>query len=310
MAALTGPGKQPSFGQTVDMGRKKACGCYICGDPRFRNFEDPPTNCAGILSVDACPTELAKLPEPTRKNFCQKVKEARNITSFKDSCPEYAAACEPEQKDPPPGKKCPKPSSWFGNSSNCSDVQSPIIAITQPLAPLLLRRPVTLSICGHTVFRHVDNFDSNVETYKHTLTLWVQERVGSKICCDKFREAARTGTPCDPRADVDCDGEPNETDILTEEERGGAYGVMPDINLFSTPEGAPVAPFPFGLDPDDPSFLPPAEKCDCKWELMKGTLKCSSDGRQRHSYEARWKCPSTGNEMFTRKEAPPTARCP
>jgi len=134
----------------------------------------------------------------------------------------------------------------------------------------------------------------------------VQVRVGSEICCKQFRAAERSGTPCNPVADLDCDGIPNQTDVVSES--GASF---PDINnLFSRPEGAPIDPFPPGLDPDDPEFFPPADKCDCKWELVKGTLNCSPDGKQRHFYQARWRCPSTGNERFTRKYATPTTPCP
>jgi hypothetical protein len=141
--------------------------------------------------------------------------------------------------------------------------------------------------------------------YTRALKDWIQQRIGSKICCSAYREAAKTKSPCDPTIDFDCDGKPDETDVVSVN-----GDVFPDINnLFSKPEGAPIDPFPPGLDPDDADFLPPQDKCDCKWELVKGSLNCSPDGQQRHYYEARWKCPSTGNERYTRKYAPATAPC-
>lgn len=119
-----------------------------------------------------------------------------------------------------------------------------------------------------------------------------------KICCDKFQEAVRTGKPCDPRADMDCDGKPNQSDA---DSKSG----FPNFNYFASPDGAPVAPF-LGGEPDPP----PAGKCDCKWELVKGAAICSPDGKQPHYYEARWKCPSTGNEKYTRTAKPVTGPCP
>jgi len=205
-------------------------------------------------------------------------------------------------KELPPKKNCEKPTPWFGSSSACKDVQGPQITGYDP------PRVVTLSICGIEVFHdivpkdHLGGFDA----YKTALSYFVRKRVGSKICCDMLREAARTGIPCDPTNDIDCDGKSNQADFYTTK-----FARSPDINnLFGSPEGAPIDPFPAGLNPDDPGFLPPQDKCDCKWELVKGSLNCSPDGKQKHFYEARWRCPSTGNERFTRKYAAATAPCP
>ena len=218
-------------------------------------------------------------------------------------CADTAKYCS--NGKPPGEKNCEKPNPWFSNSSNCMDVQNPVVAINAGA--------VTLSICGSPVFRWAttDKDPLLLESYKYALRDWVKSRVGTKICCDKFREAARSGVPCYPAADVDCDGKPNQTDLYNEVGTEGVTTVLPDINnLFSKAEGASVDPFPLGLDPDDPNFLPPQDKCGCKWELVKGSLHCSPDGKQRHFYEARWKCPSTGNERYTRKYAAATSPCP
>ena len=304
MAGLFGPGGQPSSGQqNPPTSRKPACGCYVCGKLDAVEFPDK-GDCAGILAEDACTQNLGNLPREKREGFCQKIKAQLKFTSFKDSCPAFAASCEPGGStggNPPPEKKCEKPTPWFGGSPNCKEVQSPVIAINAGA--------ITLTICGYPVFRLEDNDPVFLESaYKPVLKAWVQSRVGSKICCDKLREAARTGTPCNPGSDIDCDGKPNQTDV---DSTYAPPSPVPDINnLFSKPEGAPIAPFPEGLDPDDPDFLPPQDKCDCKWELVKGTVNCSPDGKQRHFYQAHWRCPSTGNERFTRKYAAATAPCP
>lgn len=316
LAGLFGAGRQPSSGQQnfPPSSRKPACGCYVCGKLLAVEFPDKAKDCYGILAADACMVQLANMPDKKREGYCQKIKAERGFTSFKDSCPNYAASCEPGGKkqppegENPPGKKCEKPTPWFDTSSDCSDVQSPRIAVNQGA--------VSLSICGSLIFRYVpdDKDPLLLEAYKAALRDWVQQRVGSKICCNKFRAAARTGTPCNPRSDLDCDGKLNQTDVVSE---SGA--TFPDINkLFSTTEGAPIDPFPVGLDPDDPNFMPESTardskgvgECACKWELIKGDLKCSPDGKQRHVYTATWRCPSTKAEVFTTKYVPATAPCP
>jgi hypothetical protein len=315
----------PSFGQNPPAGgtRKPACGCFFCGNMKlpvreyFFNFEEPSRDCAGILAEDACPAEMAKLPEATRTAFCQRIKSYLLFTSFKESCPLLASACEPDDKDPSPKPKCEKPTPWLGTPpSGCKDVQSPQVTVNQAT--------VTVSLCGYALWsvNHVIGATDkpDIEAAKESVAAFkerVRSQIGSRICCDSFREAVRTGQPCDPRVDLDCDGKPNREDtaggqryVSPRDNQSYSYsGSLPDINMFSKPEGAPIDPFPPGLNPDDPNFIPPADKCDCKWELVKGTLTCSTDGKQPHVYQARWRCPSTGNERFTRKEAPPGAPC-
>ena len=257
--------------------------------------------------------ELAKLPEEKRARFCQKVKTQLNFSSFKDSCPVYESACEPEAREPPkekqpPEKKCEKPIPWFDSSSDCSEVQSPVIAINTGA--------VTVTMCGYPVFRRDPGSRDPIilEAYRTAVRDWVRDRVGNTVCCNKLREAARTGMPCYPAVDIDCDGKPNQADIFD----GGNETFYPDINgVFTRSEGAPIDPFPAGLDPNDPNFRPESTardstgvgECDCKWELIKGDMKCSPDGSQQHVYTATWRCPSTKAEVFTTKYFPATAPC-
>jgi hypothetical protein len=208
----------------------------------------------------------------------------------------------------PPEKKCEKPTPWFDGSSNCKDVQSPDFRVNE------YDSLIELSMCGYSVFVHIvpKDYPGGLVGYKTQLENFVRRRVGSRICCDKLREAARTGVPCNPTRDIDCDGKSNQADFYTLSYASTTIpsATFPDINRpFTSPEGAPIDPFPEGLNPDDPDFLPPQDKCDCKWELNKGTLNCSPDGKQNHFYQARWRCPSTGNERFTRKQAPATVPC-
>lgn len=300
---------QPSSGQQQlpQTNRRPACGCYVCGKLLAVDFPNKAKDCYGVLAADACPQELAKMPDRGRA-ACQAIKKSSKDGSL-NGCQALAQYCNSLGEQPPkeerPEKNCEKPTPWFGTPpSGCRDIRSPVAAINAG--------EVTLSICGSLVFRWADKDPLALEAYRHVLMGWVKERVGSKVCCDNFREAARTGIPCNPGADVDCDGKPNQDDGFVQLVEDRPAYVLPAINRpFSISDGfgESVAPFPAGLDPDDAEFFPPQEKCDCKWELVKGTLNCSPNGTQPHFYQARWRCPATGNERFTRKEAPPTAPC-
>ena len=311
LAELLDPAGRPSSGQQQIPGnRKPACTCF-CGGASplpFNLFSAEEIDAAkcfgGPLPADKCGDYFKSLPEEQQKSSCATLKKERTSTA---SCPVLKTLVQYcDEKYPPdkkPDKKCEKPTPWFDSSSNCKDVQSPKIEVNE------YYRLFTLSFCGDPVFRYIVPADhpGGIGAYKVQLEYFVRKRVGSRICCDKWREAVRTGTPCNPAEDVDCDGKSNLEDFYTPKVQPVT---LPDINnLFTSPEGAPIDPFPAGLNPDDPNLLPPAEKCDCKWELVKGTLTCSPDGKQSHVYQATWRCPSTGNERFTRKEAPATAPC-
>jgi hypothetical protein len=215
---------------------------------------------------------------------------------------------DPSSAEPPLKKDCEPPTAWQNVASSsalpCNDAQSPQVGVNQGV--------VSVSFCGYAVWSFIGRTsDGQVdhafnERYKSTLTKWVRLQVGSRICCDKFQDAIRRSQPCDPRVDVDCDGKQNGSDSVWSIEMGAS---LPDINIFRKPQGAAIDRFPPGFDPDDPNFMPPYDKCDCKWELMKGTLTCSPDGKQPHVYQARWRCPATGKEQVTRKEAPASAPC-
>lgn len=233
---------EPSSGQQDQSGtRQPACGCYICGDPRFRNFEDPPKNCAGILSVDACPAELAKLPEPTRKAFCQKVKEARNFTSFKDSCPEYAASCEPKKNDKPK-PKCEeqKTPPWFDTGAKCDD------PMMLPPVPSVRAEPhrggvscsISYTVCGFLMSEpRAEYFSTGLPSFFSRMSQEEADKFCSTkgfgsdtvpvrlTCCKKWNQGFTDwiafrrqhgpdapGHPCTPSIDADCDGTPNFQD--------------------------------------------------------------------------------------------------
>jgi hypothetical protein len=253
-------------------------------------------NCGGSGSV-SLDSGLAGLPASVSAGLRAKVDKHQADAAAGNGS---RLTCLADDVKPPSEKKCDKPVPWFDGSSGCTDVQAPVVAINNGAA--------TVSICGYPVFvgtpPTIDQDLIIASLERDKIRDFLQQRLGSRICCTKLREAARSGKPCYPAVDIDCDGKPNQADTIT-------AGPMryPDINAPFTKGAGPFDPFPPGLNPDDADFLPPQDKCDCKWELMKGTLNCSPDGKQNHFYQARWRCPSTGNERFTRKEAPPSAPC-
>ena len=310
-AAAFSPNPRPSFGQQQfpPPNRKPACTIF-CGGPSpnyfwlFTREQQRAGQCyGGPLPADQATNFYNELSEEQRTAMCQNLKAADKRTM---KCPSFKTLAQLCNQNEPPKNECEKSTPWFGNSSTCEDVQAWMAEMDG--------RTVTLSICGAPVFRYVVEPPGDVNTYSSTLLALVTKSTGTNVCCDKFRQAARTGVPCDPRADVDCDGRPNQKDILRDSPAEGQSlfsGIpYPAVDrVFSTPEEASIDPLPPGLNPDDTDFFPPQDKCDCKWELVKGTLKCSADGRQPHTYQARWRCPSSGNERFTRKEAAPSAPC-
>jgi hypothetical protein len=165
-------------------------------------------------------------------------------------------------------------------------------------------------MCGYAVFSYRgpaanENDLVGVETYRTLMRDHLKDAGIPKVCCEKFREAVRTGHPCDPSKDLDCDGIPNNRDLAGE--------VLPDIDTFTGWDNtnAPIDLFPTrsGFDLGDPDFSPNKAArnsrgvgdCPCKWELIKGELKCSPPGRKLAYYQATWRCPKTGAEVKTTK---------
>jgi len=246
----------------------------------------------GPVTLDAA---LAGFPAQVSAGLrAQADKYQENLPAGED----WFLTCLGEGKKPPE-KKCEKSPPWFDGSSECPDVQNPVVAVTG--------NAITVSICGSSIFRYPlkgTESPSEIEAQRMYVRTWLRERVGNSICCNKFREAAKTGTPCDPRSDIDCDGKSNQTDG--------------DINpLYSKAPGARIDPFPPGFDPNDPDFRPERTAhnsrdvgdCACNLELTEGELKCGGDGQGRHVYIATWRCPLTKAEVTTTKYAPATAPC-
>jgi hypothetical protein len=167
-------------------------------------------------------------------------------------------------------------------------------------------------MCGQIVFSYTNSdFKDKLfaDAYKGAFRDHLNAVGTTRICCDKFNDAVRTGSPCDPTQDLDCDGQPNTSDL----ESNG----IPDIDTFVQPNNAAIDTFPPYLDRGNPDFQPnrtaqnskDVGSCPCKWQMTKGELVCSPDGKQQHHYKATWKCPTTGAEVVTVRYAAPTAPC-
>ena len=221
--------------------------------------------------------------------------------------------CDPGSRDdnrppdqvPPAKAKCEEPTGWVGDTSGCRDRQATRISF--------IGTTVRVSMCGYVVFSYTSAHLTDPlakQAYEAALRQHLNFSVSSRVCCDKFQEAVRTRRPCNPRVDVDCDGTPNSRDTTFNNQ-------MPDIDAFVSPPGASIDTFPARFDATSPEFLPDRAasesrgvgECPCKWELVKGELNCSSDGRTRHHYKATWRCPSNGTEVITFRYAPATAYC-
>jgi hypothetical protein len=274
--------------------RKPACGCYVCGLLLAVQFPNKDKDCVGILATDACPEELARMPAEQRKAACQLLK-AKSKNSSLDECLILRHACETGENPLP--EECNPPAPWFDPAGDCTNIQS--WQITQT------RGTVSVSMCGQIVFSNptVSTDPIFSAAYIAALKDNLRGTIGDKVCCDKFRDATRADTSCDPRKDVDCDGKPNSEDQSHD---------FPDINILKTAAGATVDQFPAGLNLSDIYPRPDVASCQgCSWQLLKGELKCnvSTPEGQRHVYQAKWKCPSTGVEVDTFKYAPATAAC-
>ncbi len=288
LAAATFWYEMPPGGGTVGrplMGLKTVCAGKKCG--------------GGPVTLAAA---LAQLPPRVSTAMQSKV----DAYQEKEGKQGALGACLGEDKKPE--VPCEKSAPWFDGASpspRCKERQSPQIRNDK-------QGIVFMSICGRDVFRYntllMGPMDPLlIEAYKAALREHVQNQIGTTVCCDRLREAARAGSSCDPRLDLDCDGEPNSSDFSDSDDPR-----FPDFSTFTVAPGTPVGninPHPPWFRPTDKGFMPDPDLCECKWQVMSAIRTCSPDGRRPHVYQMRWQCPTTRNEKFTRKEAPATSPC-
>jgi hypothetical protein len=256
-----------------------------------------------VFSLTTCRESLTVTSDErdSGTDMCADYWKVHGALASREICCDQDAATEtptpqPSPGEKPPDTKCAPSLPWFGGSNCKSEPKDPLITVSGGTA--------TLHICGQPVFYNVEKslLDSLFsDAYRAALRDHVQGRIRGKICCDEFEEAVKTGHPCNPKDDVDCDGIPNKTDLVKD------ANYLPDINAFTKPEEATVDFYP--SDYFDAQRLPKTSECACKWELVKAELKCSLDGKEQHLYVARWRCPSTKREDILVNYAPASTPC-
>ncbi len=285
---------QPISGQE-NIRDQPPCSC-CCSENNITNtfnlfpVADPRSKkCWGLdRSGEGCRKTLGSLPEAEVQTICNKYAKISTFPfsrSFVD-CPVLQPFCKP---------KCQPVTPWFESSpqSGCKDVRKPEVTVETGA--------VFLKMCGWAVFGYTlpDKDPLLAQAYVSALKEHVNMRVGSRICCDKFLAAAKPDSECDPRLDLDCDGQLNPSD-RTED------GLFPDISQFGVAQGAigdgRVDAAPPWFRPGDAGFMPPIDLCDCKWELVTSARTCAKSKAGSHVWQASWRCPSPGNIKNVRRE--------
>jgi hypothetical protein len=136
---------------------------------------------------------------------------------------------------------------------------------------------ISVSICGEVIrFEQRNLFESAVRRPPLVYSF--------DVCCEAWKQAARSGSPCDVRKDIDCDGEPNEKDVTPLEAPGN---LRSDADYVTN---SPVTNLPFWKELY--RHIPSQRECkDCKWELVKVDYTCKDEVIE---YQTTWKCPGTG----------------
>ena len=268
-------------------------GCFICGNRQgMHTAMFPDADWWGTLSWDACPIQKYSQDHPEElKSVCLSIKADLNITSFKDSCPSLAPYCETEENPPP--AKCNPPRTtnppWLGKDSTCRGRQRGTISWSQTQASTM-DLSYTVSMCGEVI-----RFTRRGAGSPGRVPPGVKS---FDVCCSSWQKAANSGTPCDARRDIDCDGARNESDSEPENPAGSA-----DDFVINSPVSSSL-PFWKKLYPE----MPDQRGCkDCKWELVRVAFTCqdlerrydpgwesSNETYAGYNFQAWWKCPATG----------------
>lgn len=186
---------------------------------------------------------------------------------------------------------------WFDPSARgCNDLHDTQLTTTFSRGTCTY----TLRACGTVILKDTVSAPNaanctreyRAESYGGTAPL------PQKVCCDIWREAARTGSGCNPEVDADCDGELNEkTQVLRLQDPYYAPSPGETDKNFNRADFDPLPP---GLNWDG---VMPNEPCKgCKWMATSAKLTCSPDkyknmpeSRKRdHEYKVTWKCPTSG----------------
>jgi hypothetical protein len=256
---------------------------------------DFPNTARCILRINTC-SGLKEYKSDARavgEGLCSDFWAVHRALVTREICCDGEGAEKPEESK---NRACdPPPPDWF-TASDCKDLQSPTIQQTG--------NNVTIFLCGYQVFSGTKPAGVDPRMFQEELESSLRKDMPRKVCCNRFRDAARTGAPCNARADIDCDGVLNDADLSS----SGIPAIDGRGFTIATATIANYDLFPEGMSEDE--IMPPADQCkNCKWELIKGELNCSTDGIRDHAYRATWRCPATGAQAVKTHTAKATAPC-
>lgn len=286
----------PHRSSAQDPIRKQPACTIFCGDNTFFTFNLGAKPCwGGPLSADAAGDHYKSLAPEDQAAVCRGLEADKTSSSAK--CPSFKtlmALC----KALPPEKKCEPPTAsnvppWFSGDAPCQNRQRGTYSSGQNRRNPQLES-VAVSICGEIIrFDQRGLFDNSNRRPPSTYSF--------DVCCDTWQKAASTGSPCDARRDLDCDGELNENDATPLNAPAAAPS---DTDFVSN---SPLTNLPFWKQLR--SHMPSQSECkDCKWELVRVDYTCKDEVIE---FQPTWKCPSTG--LLKKSEvgfAPNRSRCP
>jgi hypothetical protein len=240
-----------------------------------------------LLTVYNCKTRQTdtyrSLPRDSETFSCDDYEKKKDELAKREICCDQ---CE---------RPRPRSEPWFDKGAPCASRERGTYS-----SAFNRRNPneasVSISICGE-VIRYVSETPPTGDG-RPVVTSF-------DVCCEEWRKARGTQSPCDARRDLDCDGVPNERDaspIRAQVTREGDDFVS---------EGG-ITGIPFWKQIHE--ALPRPTDCkDCKWELVRVQYTCRNIPRQGrfrreindavYEYEATWNCPNTGKSEIKKETA-------
>ena len=303
IAGLLGPGQRSSSGQQENVRKQPACTIF-CGDGTFNTLNLGAKPCwGGPLPAGEAGDHFKNVAEEDQAAICRNLTNAGRKNTECPSFKTLAALCKEKEKSggqPPSKNKCepPPPENnnppWLNKDLPCDNRQRATISWSQSRASNM-DVSFTVDICGE-VIRYISPGGGSPERTPPGVRSF-------DVCCDSWRNAANTGSPCDARRDIDCDGTLNESDQMPE------YAFR-DRRPDDFVSNSPLSNMPFWKRLHEPVQT----GCkDCKWELVRVEYTCKNvadpvrSARRAgmvfdatYNYQATWKCPSSGQTQETR----------
>jgi hypothetical protein len=190
----------------------------VCCPPEQR-WEHPQ---GYITEAECCPPEDRWLL-PWRDTFVGQCCPAARRCGEK-CCPDELPRCEDGVCKPEAPVATTPP--WLQPDPACTPRRASIY-----ITGLITDMSAGIAVCDRTVIVCADSFKvtRRYNYSKGERCPWApgarasitMNYPGALVCCEKWQEAKRTGSPCNPLEDADCDGVPNSEDEDTLEAEGG-----------------------------------------------------------------------------------------